>query len=70
MPKNITEELNMFNLGYHLSAGAEYSLGGRTALVFGLSYENNFLDITKDNEGQPVDRVKHNILHFKLGVNF
>ncbi len=68
--ENITEELNMFNLGYHLSAGAEYSLGGRTALVFGLSYENNFLDITKDNEGQPDDRVRHNILRFKLGVNF
>lgn len=68
--ENITEELNSFNLGYHLALGTEYSLGGKTALVFGLSYENNFLDITKDNSGQPVDRVRHNMLRFKLGVNF
>lgn len=68
--ENISEELNSFNLGYHLALGTEYSLGGRTALVFGLSYENNFLDITKDKEGQPVDKVRHNIFRFKLGINF
>lgn len=68
--ENIIEEINLFNLGYHLAAGTEYSLGGNTALVFGLSYENNFLDITKDNVGQPVDKVRHNILRFKLGINF
>ncbi len=68
--ENITEELNIFNLGYHLALGAEYSLGGNTALVFGLSYENNFLDITRDNEGQPVDKVRHNLVRFKLGINF
>jgi hypothetical protein len=68
--ENISEELNSFNLGYHLALGTEYSLGGKTALVFGLSYENNFLDITKDNAGQPVDKVRHNIFRFKLGVNF
>ena len=68
--ENITEELNMFNLGYHLAAGIEYSLGGNTALVFGLGYENRFLDITKDREGQPSDRVRQNLLRFKLGINF
>lgn len=68
--ENITEEINMFNLGYHLALGTEYSLGGNTALVFGLSYENNFLDITKDNEGQPDDKVRHNLIRFKLGIIF
>lgn len=68
--ENITEELNMFNLGYHLAAGAEYSFGGSTALIFGLSYENNFFDITKDNEGQPVDKIRLNLLRFMLGINF
>jgi len=68
--ENITEEINLFNLGYHLTAGAEYSLGGKTALVFGLSYENNFLDITKDRSGQPADKLRHNIVRFKLGINF
>lgn len=68
--ENITEELNFFNLGYHMAAGAEYSLGGKTALVFGLSYENNFLDVTTDKPGQAVDMVRHNIVRFKLGINF
>ncbi|MEE4114559.1 MAG: porin family protein [Marinilabiliaceae bacterium] len=68
--ENITEELKLFNLGYHIAGGVEYSLGGTTALVFGLGYENNFLDVTKDKDGQPNDRIRHNILRFKLGVNF
>lgn len=68
--ENITEELNLFNLGYHLAAGTEYALGGKTAIVFGLSYENNFLDITTDKDGQPEDKVRHNIVRFKLGINF
>ncbi|MGA2407437.1 MAG: porin family protein [Bacteroidales bacterium] len=63
-------ELRMFNLSYHFTAGIEYSLGGTTALVFGLNFDNNFLDITKDNGNQPVDKVSHKILSFRLGVNF
>lgn len=68
--ENIEEEINMFNLGYHLAAGIEYSLGGNTSLAFGLGYDNNFIDITKDNEGQPVDKIRQNIVRFKLGINF
>jgi hypothetical protein len=50
--------------------GIEYSLGGNTALVFGLGYENNFIDITKDLNNQPNDRIAQNIFRFRLGVNF
>ena len=63
-------ELNIFNLSYHITAGIEYSLGGTTALVFGLNFENNFLDITKDNGNQPNDKVSHKILSFRIGINF
>jgi hypothetical protein len=63
-------ELRSFNLSFHITAGIEYSLGGNTALVFGLNFENNFLDITKDTGIQPTDRVSHNLLGFRLGVNF
>jgi hypothetical protein len=51
-------------------AGIEYSLGSTTALVFGLGFENNFLDVTKDLNQQPNDRVSHKILKFRIGVNF
>lgn len=63
-------ELRSFNLAYHIMAGIEYSLGGTTALVFGLGFDNNFLDVTKDINLQPVDKITHKILKFRLGVNF
>jgi hypothetical protein len=68
--ENASKELRMFNLSYHITAGIEYSLGGSTALLFGLDFDNNFLDITKDNGSQPADRVSQKILSFRFGVNF
>jgi hypothetical protein len=64
------EEVNTFNLGYHLMAGIEYSLGGNTEMVFGLGYENNFLDLTNDINDQATDRIRHNIFRFRIGINF
>jgi hypothetical protein len=63
-------ELNRINLGYHLMAGIEYSLGGSTAVVFGLGFENNFLDVTKDKRGQTIDKVTQKIINFRIGINF
>jgi hypothetical protein len=68
--ENASYEIRMFNLSYHITAGIEYSLGGTTAIVLGLNFDNNFLDITKDNGNQPIDKVSHKILSFRLGVNF
>jgi hypothetical protein len=68
--ENAVNELKTFSLSYHVTAGIEYSLGGSTALVLGLNFDNNFTDITKDNGKQPVDRVSHKILSFRLGINF
>jgi hypothetical protein len=68
--EDASNELRMFNLSYHITAGVEYSLGGTTALLFGLNFDNNFLDITKDNGNQPADKVSHKILSFRFGVNF
>jgi len=63
-------ELNVYNLSYHITAGIEYSMGGNTALVSALSFENIFLDVTKDNETQSTDKVSHKMLSFKMGINF
>ena len=65
-----TKEINWFTMSYHIMTGIEYSLGGNTALVLGLGYENNFIDITKDLVTQPNDRIAQNIVRFRLGVNF
>ncbi|MCX6325274.1 MAG: porin family protein [Bacteroidia bacterium] len=68
--ENAMNELNIFNLSYHITAGIEYSLGGSTAMLLGLNFDNNFLDITKDNGVQPTDKISHKILSFRIGVNF
>ncbi len=64
------KELRMFNLSYHITMGIEYSMGGSTAMIFGLGFDNNFLDITKDRGDQPLDKVTHKLLSFKIGINF
>jgi hypothetical protein len=68
--ENAMEELRMFNLSYHIMAGVEYGIGGSTAVVVGLGFDNNFLDITKDKSTQPTDKISHKLLSFRLGVNF
>jgi len=65
-----SNELRMVNMSYHITGGIEYSLGGTTSLVFGIDFDNNFLDITKDNGNQPDDRVSHKLFSFRFGVNF
>ena len=66
--QNASDELRLFNLSYHIMAGIEYSMGGSTALIFGLDFDNNFLDITKDPGIR--DKVSQKILSFRFGVNF
>ncbi len=68
--ENAVNELKLFNLSYHVTAGIEYSLGGSTALVLGLNFDNNFLDITKENGDQLNDKISHKIVSFRIGVNF
>lgn len=68
--QNAIEEVRLLNMSYHITAGIEYSVGGNTALVLGLGYDNNFLDITRDINSQPDDKIFHKMLVFKLGVIF
>jgi len=68
--ENGSDELRMFNLSYHITGGVEYSLGGTTALVFALDFDNNFLDITKDPGKQRRDIASQKILSFRFGINF
>jgi len=63
-------ELGAFNVSYHITAGIEYSLGGTTAMVLGLNFENNFLDITEDNGAQLNDKVTHKLMSFRIGIIF
>lgn len=68
--ENAVNELNNINMGYHITGGIEYSLGGTTALIIGLSFDSNFIDITKENGNQPVDKILHKMVNFRFGINF
>jgi hypothetical protein len=68
--ENASGELRDFNMGYHVTAGIEYSLGGTTAIALGLTFDSNFIDITEDTGDQPIDKILHKMLGFRLGINF
>ena len=68
--ESINDEINIFNLGYHLEIGMQYSLGGQTALQLGLNYQNGILDITTDGENQPADKILLNSVSLHCGIVF
>lgn len=68
--KKIDKEVNFFNLGYHFGIGAEYSLGGNTSIVLGLTFNQSLIDVTKDFDDQPNDRIVINNIALRVGVNF
>ena len=63
---NVSDEVNWYNLSYYIGAGIEYSIGGGTALVGGVTYKNGFLDITKNNN----TKVTSGNVSLRLGILF
>lgn len=66
---NISDEINLINMAYHIGGGVEYSIGGNTALTAGIIYKNGFLDIT-DNHGVLGEKTVMHSINFKLGILF
>ncbi|MFO7829222.1 MAG: porin family protein [Bacteroidales bacterium] len=64
--ENISDEVKLFTLGYFIGAGIEYSLGGNTAIVLGLTYTNGFIDITPDTN----NKVTLSNFALRIGVLF
>lgn len=67
---NAFAEIRAFNLSYHVMAGTEYPVIGNLSAVFGLRFENNFLDFIRNNKNKPGEMVSHKLLSFRLGINF
>lgn len=63
---NISNEINFFNLGYHIGAGVMYSLRGGNAIVAGLTYTSGFVDITSNSK----DKVTTRSVAIRLGFMF
>ncbi len=68
---NFTEEVNPFNLAFHVGGGAQLLLGGSTAIIAELVYYNGITDITPDNTDKNNDYnvLSHQIM-LRIGVKF
>ena len=64
--EDIRESINLFSLGYHLGIGAEYKLGGSTALIGGLQWTGGLTDVTDNDRAN----VRLNALSINLGILF
>lgn len=68
--ESLDEEINLFNLGYHIGIGMQYSLGGQTAIQFGLNYQNGILDATTNNTSRVSDKLTINNVSLHCGIIF
>jgi hypothetical protein len=63
---NIDKDIAIFNLGYHFGLGAQYSIGGNTAIVLGATLTNGFLDITNNDKS----KITTSSLAIRIGLLF
>jgi hypothetical protein len=70
--ENAKNEVYGMNAGWHIGAGLEYELGIDISLIAGLSYAQDFFDITKDLEdvNQTGDRSGLRMIKVRLGIRF
>ena len=67
---NASQELNLFNLSFHIMAGMEYPLAGSNSFIIGIGFEKYLFDITRDNGDQPSNVVTQKMLSFRIGITF
>ena len=63
---DIGKEVGLFNISYYFGAGLEYGIGGSTAIVVGVTYNNGFMDILTKQDS----KVILNYLTVNVGVMF
>lgn len=70
---DIKNEIKSVREALILGIGMEYSLGGSTALTFGINFDNGFTDVLKDQNTIDPDINNHainNFLEINVGVIF
>lgn len=70
--ENAKNEVRGMNAGWHLGGGVEYELSTDATIIAGLSYAQDFFDVTKDLENvyQPDDRSGLRMFRIMLGIKF
>jgi hypothetical protein len=68
--RDISDQINEFNLSMVLGVGAEYSLSGSTDLLLGITFNNGFLDLLDDKNYDGEVKGNSNYLALVVGVMF
>lgn len=68
--RDISDQINELNLSMILGVGAEYSLGGSTDLLLGITFNNGFLDLLDDKNYDGKVKGNSNYLALVVGVMF
>lgn len=63
---NISKDIALFNMGYHIGGGAQYSIGGNTAIILGITFTNGFIDVTNNDNS----KITTSSLALRLGLLF
>lgn len=66
---NILPEMNRINVGMLIGAGVEYPLGETLTGIVGITYQNGFVDVTRNGKWDD-GRVNMNSFALRLGVFF
>lgn len=65
---NVNESFGFYNMGLLLGAGAEYDIGGNTAINMGIQYTNYFIDATTIKNLD--EKTTINSIRLVIGVMF
>jgi hypothetical protein len=63
---NFNDDIGFMRIAVVVGGGVEYSLGGKTALVGGITYNGGFSDISKQDKS----KITNNYIALNLGVLF
>jgi len=66
--KKLKDEVKLFDSGFQIGGGMDYSLGGTTYLTFGLHYFSGFNDITSNSEVD--DKTTMRRVEMRFGIVF
>ena len=73
----LSDEISLFNAGWHIGGGAEYSLSGNTRILFEIIYTGGLIDVDNtevysiaDHSQVSKPKVALNDIHLKVGILF
>ncbi len=66
--ESISESVSLFNAGYFIGGGAQYSLGGNAAIFIGVNYHQGLMDVIKEEVSD--NKTVLGTVSVRLGIMF